>query len=198
MSELREAALQLCSILEALKIPYAIGGSFASSIHGIARATQDLDIIAALTLTQVKPLAEALKSSFYADPEQMRTALLQRRSFNVIHLLTAFKIDIFPASSHPLGPNQIERRQLSTSTILGGDPIALPVISAEDILLAKLRWYRDGGQTSERQWNDLRNILQIQGSRLDRDYLRHWAAALNVSELLAALLSEQAKPRSSE
>jgi hypothetical protein len=191
MSELREAALELCKILESLDIVYAIGGSFASSIHGIARATQDLDIVASLTLAQVTPLAEALKLSFYADAGQMGAAIRQGRSFNVIHLATAFKMDIFPASSHPLGRQELERRQFPASTILGGDPVVLPVISAEDALLAKLRWYRDGGENSERQWNDLRNILLVQGTRLDRDYLRRWAVILEVADLLSRLLAER-------
>jgi hypothetical protein len=190
MSELREAALELCRILESLDIIYAIGGSFASSIHGIARATQDLDIIAGLTLAQATPLAEALKPSFYADAGQIVAAIRQGRSFNVIHLGTAFKMDIFPASSHPLGRQELERRQFPASTILGGDPVVLPVISAEDALLAKLRWYRDGGENSERQWNDLRNMLLVQGARLDGDYLRRWAVVLEVADLLSRLLAE--------
>jgi hypothetical protein len=100
-------------------------------------------------------------------------------------------MDIFPASSHPLGRQELERRQFPASTILGGDPVVLPVISAEDALLAKLRWYRDGGENSERQWNDLRNILLVQGTRLDRDYLRRWAVILEVADLLSRLLAER-------
>jgi hypothetical protein len=190
MSDLRDAALQLCGALDSLGIPYAIGGSFASSVHGIARATQDLDIVAAITLSQAEPLAEILKRAFYADVGQIRGAIQQRRSFNVIHLATAFKLDIFPATSHPLGAQEIKRRQFPSTTLLGGDPVSLPVISAEDILLAKLRWYKDGGCTSERQWNDLRNIRRVQRDRLDRDYLNHWADVLEVQDLLSKLLNE--------
>jgi hypothetical protein len=181
MNDLREAALQLCRALDSLDIPYAICGSFASSVHGIARATQDLDVVAGITLAQAEALAELLKQSFYADIVQIRDAILQRRSFNVIHLDTAFKLDIFPASSHPLGAQEIKRRQFPTTALLGGDPVTLPVISAEDILLAKLRWYKDG---------DLRNILQVQGSRLDSRYLTHWAGVLDVQDLLSRLLNE--------
>jgi hypothetical protein len=173
MSDLREVALELCGILESLGIEFAIGGSFASSIHGIARPTQNLDIIAGISMSQVPRLAEELRLHFYADAEEMRFAIVQRSAFNVIHLATAYKMDIFPASSHPLGRQELLRRQFPPSTILGGGPVVLPVISAEDILLAKLRWYRDGGESSERQWNDVRNIATVQGSRLDVDYLRH-------------------------
>jgi hypothetical protein len=190
MTELRDAAIQLCAALESLDISYALGGSFASSIHGIARSTQDLDIVAAITLAQGEQLAALLKGSFYADAGQIREAILQCRSFNVIHLATAFKLDIFPANSHPLGAQEIKRRQLTSTSILGGDPVVFPVITAEDIVLAKLRCYKDGGSASERQWNDIRNILQIQGNRLDRRYLHEWAAVLEVQELLSDLLDE--------
>jgi hypothetical protein len=188
MSDLKEAALQLCNALDSLNIAYAIGGSFASSVHGIARPTQDLDIVAAIALAHAQPLAELLQPNFYADPLQIRDAILERRSFNAIHLATAFKMDIFPASSHPLGMQEIKRRQFPPTSILGGDPLTLPVVSAEDIVLAKLRWYKDGGGASERQWNDLRNILHVQGSRLDRAYLSEWAGVLEVEELLSKLL----------
>jgi hypothetical protein len=190
MNDLRDAALQLVRALELLQIDYAIGGSFASSVHGIARATQDLDVVAAVTLSLAEPLADLLKDSFYADAGQIRDAIRQRRSFNVIHLATAFKIDLFPASSHPLGTQQISRRQYPKTALLGGDPLTLPVVSAEDILLAKLLWYQDGGRSSERQWNDLRNILKVQGDRLDRGYLQEWAAHLAVTGLLVRLLNE--------
>jgi len=48
--------------------------------------------------------------------------------------------------------------------------------SAEDTVLSKLEWYRLGGETSDRQWRDLLNVLKVQGERIDTVYLRHWAA----------------------
>ncbi len=76
------------------------------------------------------------------------------------------------------------------SGILGGSAATFPVISAEDTILVKLDWYRDGGESSERQWNDLRNIVKVQGDRLDRAYLREWSHELGVSDLLVKLLNE--------
>ena len=62
--------------------------------------------------------------------------------------------------------------------------------SAEDIILAKLEWYRLGGESSERQWGDILGILEIQGDQLDYDYLRHWSTELRVTDLLERALSE--------
>jgi hypothetical protein len=184
MDEVRQPATELCQAFDKLGIRYVIGGSLASSVHGIARATRDLDFIAAITPAQAKPLADTLNKSFYVDAEEVRSAIASNRSFNVIHLATAFKIDIFPASSHELGFQQLKRGQITEIPDVGN----LPVISPEDTILVKLRWYRDGGETSERQWNDVRNIVLVQGARLDFAYLEEWARQLGVADLLETLL----------
>lgn len=189
MASIRDAAVQLIQALESLNIPYAVGGSFASSIHGVARPTQDLDLIAAILPGQVTDLAAGLQKEFYVDPEAIRQALRYRRSFNVIHLSTGFKIDVFPVSSHDLGPQQLKRRRMEETVILGEPAVSFPVISAEDTILVKLCWYRDGGGSSERQWNDLRNIVKVQGKALDLEYLREWSQRLRVADLLTNLLS---------
>src|SRR6516164_5558046 len=159
MDEIRQPAAELCHAFDLLGIRYAIGGSLASSVHGTARATQALDFIAAILPAHVERLTRALKDCFYVDAEEVLQAIAAKRSFNVIHLATAFKIDIFPASSHELGLQQLKRGQITEIQGVGN----LPVISPEDTILVKLRWYRDGGETSERQWNDVRNIVLVQG-----------------------------------
>lgn len=190
-NSIREAALRVGTLLDSLGIAYAVGGSFASSVHGVARATQDLDLIAAITPGSVDVFVAAFESEFYVDAQAMREAIRLRRSFNLIHLKTGLKVDIFPVLAHPLGEQQLKRRRVEDSTILGGAPVSFPVISAEDTILVKLGWYRDGGGTSERQWNDLRNIVKVQGERLNIEYLREWAELLDVSDLLNRLLRER-------
>ena len=64
------------------------------------------------------------------------------------------------------------------------------VASAEDIILAKLEWYRLGGEVSDRQWRDILGVLKVQAGRVDLDYLRHWAAELKVDDLLQRALKE--------
>ena len=62
-------------------IAHAVGGSFASSIHGIARATQDIDLIVDLPLARVKDLYEAIRREFYVDEDAMRDAIVRGMSF---------------------------------------------------------------------------------------------------------------------
>ena len=67
---------------------------------------------------------------------------------------------------------------------------ALWVATAEDLVAQKLRWYRDGGEVSDRQWRDVLGLLKVQGSRLDRVQLKKSASILRVEDLLARAEAE--------
>jgi len=188
---IQKALQKLVDTINSLRIPYMIGGSLASSAHGIFRATNDIDIVAAMSEEHIAPFVADLEGEFYADPETIRAALRQRRPFNVIHLATGFKFDIFIAARNPYLQMQLKRCAVQEIELGAGESIRCSLATAEDIILAKLAWYRAGGEQSERQWNDVRGIRSIQGSRLDKTYLREWARYLKVDDLLERLLSEE-------
>jgi hypothetical protein len=180
--------LLVAGVLEHLGIPYLVGGSLASSLQGIPRATHDVDLVADLNSEHVEPLEGALRDSFYVDAEMIREAIRRRASFNIIYLPTMLKVDIFVLKRDPLSLQEMARRQ---SFQLGDSPSErLMLASAEDIILQKLDWFRRGGEISDRQWNDVLGVLKVGGSRLDVPYLRSWAPQLNVSDLLERALQE--------
>ncbi len=174
--------------LEALGVPYAIGGSFASALHGVMRATMDADLVADLRLEHVAPFAQALGEAFYADAEMMRDAIHRHSSFNLIHLDTMFKVDVFVARPRDFDRAQLARRQVH---LLSEDPERRAyVATAEDTVLSKLEWYRLSGEASDRQWSDALGVLKVQGERLDLEYMRRMAAGLGVTDLLSRALEE--------
>jgi hypothetical protein len=168
--------------LRSLQVRHSVVGSVASSARGSFRATIDTDMVAEITPAQAVQLVRILGSEWYADPDEARASILAGRSFNVIHIPTSEKFDIFPASSE-FHASELERATDVVFHLPDGE-VEASVSTAEDILLAKLRWYADGGGTSDRQWNDIGGIIATNPT-LDLAYLETWAMRLRVSELLA-------------
>ncbi|HEX5735951.1 MAG TPA: hypothetical protein VF131_24200 [Blastocatellia bacterium] len=183
-----EVLFKVLAVLERLNIDYVIGGSFASSAHGFARATMDIDLLAAINREHANLLVSEIGPEFYADEQSIIRAINERRHFNIIHIDTGFKVDIFVAKPGGFDEKQLERRRLR---VINDEPEQKAyVATAEDTILAKLKWYRLGNEVSDRQWQDVIGIIKIQGDRLDLSYLKQWANRLGVSNLLEKALAQ--------
>jgi len=180
-----DAITPIVEALEHLGVNYHIGGSVASSIYGIIRATIDADLVANLELKHVRPLVKLLEADYYIDEDSVRDAVKRRGSFNAIYLDTMLKVDVFIPKSRLFDQEELRRIQLQP-LIEGFRPFY--VASPEGTILNKLEWYRMGGEVSDRQWNDILGVLKVQGTNLDMAYLQRWAVALKVSDLLERAL----------
>lgn len=191
-NEMQQALSLLVTSLENLEIQYYIGGSVASSIFGLPRSTMDVDIVADIKKSHVKDLTVILQDKYYIDPEVIMKAIDRKSSFNLIHLDTMMKIDIFILKDRPFDREAFKRKKVDN---IGEKPdiTSFYFSSEEDIIISKLEWFMLGGEVSERQWKDLIGVLKIQGEKLDYDYLKKWAEELGLSTLLDAALKE-AKP----
>ena len=189
-SDLVAALRPVTDTFEVLGVRYYIGGSVASSAHGIARASLDADVVAALEPEHVDAMVSRLASAYYIPVDRLRSAVAARTSCNLIHLATMFKIDVFVSKGRPFDRQVAERAQ-PQAIDEAPDARRFPVASAEDTVLAKLEWFRLGGETSERQWWDVVGILKVTAGA-DRIYLGRWAASLGVADLLERALADAA------
>ena len=183
-----QVALLVIEALTALGVRYHIGGSYASSIHGVPRQTQDIDLVAALAPDTAAALARRLADRFYVDEASARSAARDRKSFNLVHLDSGMKVDVFV-----LGDSPFDREEFELAVPIEvdrGHVVALK--GPEHTILRKLMWYRAGGEVSERQWADVVGIAGAQGDRLDRELLRRWARQLGIEDLLEKVLRPRA------
>jgi hypothetical protein len=171
-----------------LLIPYYIGGSVASSLYGMARSTMDIDIVADIKEYHVSQLVQLLKDEYYIDQDMIIESIKNASSFNLIHLGTAFKVDIFIYKDEPHQRNAIERKVKDT---FDTDQTFKYYFSApEDIIIAKLQWFEQGKRISERQWLDITGVIKVQADHLDITYLNVWAKKLGIFNLLKKAFRE--------
>ena len=181
----------LCLVTSALEnkgIRYVLVGSFASSIHGMYRSTADIDILAEIQIEQVYPLFEALRDSFYLDELTMRNAVTQGGSFNAIHFDSVFKVDFFISRSDEFALAQLDRRELRRISPDSSESVY--VATVEDTILAKLRWYRAGQETSNTQWSDVIGMIGTPHTNIDLQYLHAWSNKLGLTDLLQKAFDE--------
>jgi hypothetical protein len=174
-----ELVIGVLQALDSLEIPYAVGGSFASSAWGQPRQTRDLDVGVLVTLDQVRKLANILRDEFLLSDQTMEEAALgtdQFRSFQLIHMEEVFKIDIFALDVTPYTQAMLARRRpfnLSST-------YSASFLSPEDIVITKLRWFVLSNRVSDRQWNDIVQVLETQGKDFDYSYASTWAESFGV------------------
>jgi len=177
--------LRVAQELDGLGIDYFVGGSVASSVHGRPRTTDDIDLVAAIAEPHVDAFVGALGSDFYVDAAMIRDAIRRRASFNIIHLATMLKVDVFVLGNEDFASEEMKRR---TAVSLRGSRVWFS--SPEDIVIEKLDWFRKGQGISERQWRDVLGVLAVQGPRVDLQYLRRWAARRGLLDLVERALAE--------
>ncbi|MFH1263588.1 MAG: hypothetical protein V1495_09145, partial [Pseudomonadota bacterium] len=144
-------------ILDQVGVPYFIGGSIASSLLGEYRFTNDVDFVAELSLSQLGSLVQSLGADYYISEDAARRAVAEGGSFNLIHIPSVQKIDIFVSRNSPFEKEQMARRR--SMEIRPG--IRLFMASPEDLIVSKLVWFKKGGSVSDRQWRDVLGVLKV-------------------------------------
>lgn len=182
MAEFSNVIITLLETLDALGIEYAIGGSFASSAWGRPRQTHDLDIAVIVGLGEALQLASKLGDQFLISTNEIEEAFDDPGpfpSFQLLHIEETFKIDVFLLPDVDYAAKLMRRRRRYAINGHGAD-----FASPEDIVIAKLRWFVLGNRVSDKQWNDILQVLEAQDEAFDYSYATKWATHFGVLQEL--------------
>lgn len=184
-SDPHQLLVALVKILDRLKIPYMVTGGIAVLMWGRIRLTADIDVVIKLKQNKIAVLRKALLflgKHIYLDADAMQEALKSYGEFNLIHADSGLKVDFWILNDRdPFDASRFKRRIYKSKSGL-----RLAFIAPEDLILSKLKWYRESG--SIRQLEDVESILQISGKDLNIAYLKKWAQKIGVSKFLNRLL----------
>lgn len=184
--EQEKLLVSIARILDRIKIPYVVTGSFALAVWGRPRYTADIDVVIQFLPQKLDELADALLAidkNVYLDRAAMQEALERHGEFNFIHPASGLKVDFWVLKNEPYARKQIKR---GITKQISGQKIKF--ISAEDLILSKLVWYKS--TQSERQLEDVKSVLKMQ-KRLDLRYIRQYARAQSTEELLESLMAKR-------
>lgn len=188
-SEIVAALGPLTDAFDTLGVRYYLVGSVASSAYGPPRTTLDVDMVAEILPTHVQPLVDRLEKLYYIDGAAILDAIAHRSTFNVIHLATMIKVDVFVAGVGPYQEQVFERARrnaVGNATNAGSYTVA----SVEDVVIGKLTWYEQGGRVSALQWKDVVGVIKVQKESIDMAYLSKWCEKLGLLELLDRAVRE--------
>lgn len=186
VDDLVAALMPVAAAFDRLGVRHYIGGSVASTMHGAIRSTMDVDVVCDLQADQVDAFLSAFGGDFYVSEAAARQAVKKRSCFNLIHLPTAYKVDVFVSRGRPFDVAAMERAV--PLPLAAGQNTTVPVATAEDSIVAKLEWFRLGDESSERQWHDVSRLVALHGDALDIAHMRRMADSVGVADLLDRLL----------
>jgi hypothetical protein len=158
-------------------IRYIVSGSVAAIFYGEPRLTHDVDFVVFLNQKDIENLSDIFPAAdFYLPPHETIMAEAARERcghFNIIHLDTGFKADMYLTGRDDLNAWGFRfRRQIPFE----GETISLA--PPEYVIVRKLEYYREGG--SEKHLRDIRSMLAVSGEQIDRPALHEWIERLGL------------------
>lgn len=171
-----EAMVNLAAALDAVGVDYYVTGSIAAAVYGMARMSNDIDVVVDVPPPQDRgALAKVLSEDFDVQVDTVLEALSEPRIFNLMTYHTMVKVDIIPRD-RALDPDSVMERRRRVAV---GDG-AVMVISPEDLIVSKLNWSKDSKSDMQR-----RDILWVLGrTGLDLPYVERRAASMGLTDWL--------------
>lgn len=167
---------RVTTALDVSGVSYMLTGSLASSMYGIPRATNDVDLVIAPTGEQLRSAVQMFQRlGFTVAPDAAVEAWRNRTQFNVIDFARGLKADLIFRKDRDFSITEFDRRQ--THEVEG---VRLTLATPEDVILAKLEWAKIG--ESERQLIDAAGMIKMQRETLDVSYIEHWVELLRLEQ----------------
>lgn len=157
-----------------------VTGAVAAIIYGEPRLTNDIDFVIKLSDDDALRLYDAFpQSEYYVPPVEIMQVEANRPlhgHFNLIHIASALKADMYPVGSDPLHHWALEHRH--RIQISGA---ALWMAPIEYVVLRKLQYLETSGQDKHRR--DIQSMLVISGTQLDREFLTREIERMRLEEI---------------
>jgi hypothetical protein len=177
-----QAAVDAAALFERLGVRYVLSGGVATIVYGEPRSTLDVDFAVHMDAEQARRLLALAGDDFLVSPDSAAEAARSSSMFTMVHTASFVKIDVHVVPRSGIYKEEIERGRWQR---LGPDhPDDIRIVTPEDLVLQKLRWYLEAGGVSEKQWRDVLGILKARGHSLDFEYVRKWAPVLGISGVL--------------
>lgn len=183
--DLMAVLLPALQAFEQLHVPVYLGGSIASSLHGMQQLARDIDLVVDLPPHAIAPLLDLLKPCYILDEGEIREAVGSRTSYSLIHLDSLMKVDVILLKR---GAFDTCMHQLVSQHALDENTSPIWLASACEMILFKLRRYQQDershtdGMHDDAEWNDVLGMLKVQAPVLDLSLLEAWAEVLDVTE----------------
>ncbi len=161
--------------LDSAGISYMITGSIAANFYTTPRMTRDLDIVIEVGENNAETLFSLFSDDFYIDKDSIKSAICNRRMFNIIHNKGLLKVDFIIKKDTKYRDTEFKRRRS-----IKFEGLKINITSPEDLILSKLFWAKES--LSELQIKDVKNILKTV-LNLDVGYIRKWVKELELEEI---------------
>ena len=160
--------LAVAGVLEQLGLAYMVVGSFSSNVYGVPRSTHDADFVVQFERVGVDAVVKALGGGYELDPQMSFETVTATSRYRIRHVATAFTIELFLLSDDAHDRERFARRR--RMPVEGGGEAIVP--SAEDVIVTKLRWSRQGQRRKDLE--DAQGVMAVQRDALDWDYIHRW------------------------
>ena len=160
---------------EQLSLRYLVTGSTATIAYGEPRFTNDIDIVLDLPAARIDSFCDLFpEAEFYLSRQAVVSAVQSKGQFNLIHPASGLKVDFMVFAATEFNQSRMSRgRELPAL-----EDRSVRFASPEDVILMKLKYFKEGG--SQKHLRDIRGVLEVQGIRIDRQYITDWSRRLGV------------------